>query len=667
MERNTGGGVDSTGEGSVARPGFRADIDGLRAVAILAVVLYHARVPGFEGGFVGVDVFFVISGYLITRNLLTEREETGRIALWAFWGRRVRRLAPALALVTVVTLAASLLVLSPLEWRETAGDAIASTLYVSNLTFARRATDYFADGSSSLFLHTWSLSVEEQFYVVWPILAAVTMKVAVSVRRSGRGLLAAGFLAVTVASFSLSVLLTGRGTPWAFFSLPTRAWQFAAAGALAAAASEASAPRWLRTPLGWGGLAMIGWSIVAFDGLTAYPGRAAAVPTIGALLVIASGGITVRAGLDQLLASRPAQLIGRVSYSWYLWHWPVMLLAVAALDRDELGVRVAAMIASLGMGAVSYRYVEQPVRSHPRLRRSARTSVIVGLAFAAVALAAAGGLRLAARHELAKPFYADLQAAAADGNYRLACRAEADLPETCVLGPATATTTVMLIGDSHAQAWIPAFAVAADDLGIRVLVRARGGCPGSDVAIAKQGTRDASSACSDFRAQTATIVSEAAPDLAVLSNASFLGRVLTSSGHVGTDAAQVAAWRAAFADQVRTLSAGGAAVGVILGGPQLPFDPISCVGRTASVEPCAPTRAEAMAVVDPIRSAEAAVAERGHLPTFDAANVVCSAAACRLRIGSTYTLLDPDHMTASFSRSRGSAIAAYIRKATAGP
>ncbi len=318
-----------------ARKGFRPDIEGLRAVAVLAVVLFHAEVPGLAGGFVGVDVFFVISGFLITGLLWREANSTGTVRLRNFYGARARRLLPASALVGVFTLIASAVLLPPLQARTVMGDGIASALYVSNYRFALQGVDYFAGmPPPSPFQHYWSLGVEEQFYLVWPALILGTAWLIRRARRRTRTqatssqrpyLMVLALVALT--SFALSLVMTHLMPSVAFFGLPTRAWQLAIGGLVALTART-----WQRLPLraaaitGWAGLGVIVLACTLLSPATPYPGTAALAPTLGTALVIGAGCAAPSQGCGRLLGLSPMQAIGRVSYSWYLWHWPVLMI-----------------------------------------------------------------------------------------------------------------------------------------------------------------------------------------------------------------------------------------------------------------------------------------------------------------------------------------------------
>ena len=319
-----------------AQTQFRPDIEGLRAVAVLAVVLFHADVPGVGGGYIGVDVFFVISGFLITGLLWREVSTAGTVRLRRFYGARARRLLPASATVGVVTAIASAVLLPPLQARTVIGDGIASALYVSNYRFVLQGVDYFGRHMPpSPFQHYWSLGVEEQFYLVWPAMIIGTAWLIRRARRRTRAHATSSerpylvvLALVAAVSFALSLAVTHWAPFVAFFSLPTRAWQLAVGGLVALTAGQ-----WRRLPAlpaaiaGWGGLALILLACTQLGTATPYPGTAALLPMLGTALVIGAGCAAPSQGCGRVLALSPMRAIGRVSYSWYLWHWPVLVLA----------------------------------------------------------------------------------------------------------------------------------------------------------------------------------------------------------------------------------------------------------------------------------------------------------------------------------------------------
>jgi peptidoglycan/LPS O-acetylase OafA/YrhL len=404
------------------RTSFRPDIEGLRAVAILGVVLYHARVAWLPGGYVGVDVFFVVSGFLITSLLWRDLRSRGRVSFAGFYGRRIRRLLPSAAVVIVATMAASAAWLPPLQLPTVRGDALASALYFANYRFAATATNYLAaTGPPSPFLHYWSLGVEEQFYLVWPLVlvGAVLCWRPLSRRRqsrqtparragrhtaragglpgasaTSRGAAIAALAAIAAGSFGLSLWLTHANEPWAFYSLPTRAWELAVGGLLALSAPAIRRiPARFAVPFGLAGLGVAVASMVALTGSTPFPGTAALAPVLGTAAVLAAGTARPMRGAGRLLRLAPLPAIGRVSYAWYLWHWPVLVLAPYVLGRpmsvaDNIGL--AAL--SLGLAAATTRYVERPIRFNRRLTRRPRPSLALGGGLTAVVTAAVFGL-----------------------------------------------------------------------------------------------------------------------------------------------------------------------------------------------------------------------------------------------------------------------------------
>jgi peptidoglycan/LPS O-acetylase OafA/YrhL len=394
--------------GRIARadPHFRPDLEGLRGVAILLVVACHGALPGMAAGFIGVDVFFVLSGFLITGLLVSEIDATGGMGLARFYARRARRILPAAAVVLVATLVVATLVYSPLDVPRVTSDAMAAGLSVANIHFAIEATDYFAPVDPSPILHFWSLSVEEQFYLAWPALLLLGA-------RLGRPRL--GMVAVTglvlVGTLALGILVSGVSGPWAYYLLPTRAWQLAAGAALALAGDGLTRlPRTFALPLGWLGAGLLVAAIAWIGPSTPYPGIAAAVPTVGTLFLIAAGARTGSPGW-LVLQRRPLRWIGRISYSLYLWHWPILVLGPATLmawdpvvagSLDPLALRWALVGLAIIAAAVSWRLIEEPFRvgrlsrGGHRLSLAMAASVVLSIAVGSTAMGLAAQRDVAA-------------------------------------------------------------------------------------------------------------------------------------------------------------------------------------------------------------------------------------------------------------------------------
>src|SRR5918995_19566 len=413
------------------RLSYRPDIDGLRAIAVAIVVAFHAGVPGFGGGFVGVDVFFVISGFLITGLLVEELRETGSISLSRFYARRVRRLLPALALVLASTiLLGSLLLLGVAgEQQDLAKSALAAALSVSNIWFWLRS-NYFSVMADLLpLLHTWSLSVEEQYYLVWPALLISLMLLARKRWSVFTRLLLATLLLVGTVTFAWSVRTTSTDPTGAFFLMPMRAWEFAIGGALVLAAPAiARWPALVRTSLFVVGVVLIGVATAILDSEVAYPGTAVLLPTLGTAALIAGGCGTGFAPVQGWLSSRGMVAIGQLSYSWYLWHWPLLSFArISELGERSLARDGTIALVSLGLAWLTYRFVEQPIRSRQyRGFRGTRTTLLSGAAMSAAVVCCAVGLGFAGQYSRAHP---------TDRQQRVTADAVRDLPpatEVCM-------------------------------------------------------------------------------------------------------------------------------------------------------------------------------------------------------------------------------------------
>ena len=380
--------------------GFRPDIQGLRAVAVGVVLLFHANFPFMNGGFIGVDVFFVISGYLITGLLLREALTRGRIDLADFYARRARRILPAATIVLIATLAMTWLFLPQIRWEQIGIEAAGAAVYIVNWILAKN-TDYLnADTVASPIQHFWTLSVEEQFYIVWPLLliAALWLAVRMAKRSSGGplsqervlGFAAGGIALILVPSLAWSVFYTGFDPAPAYFVTTTRLWELAIGAALAVFAPQLSRmPDWLGYLLGWAGLA--GILVASFfytSTAPAFPGSAALLPTLAAAAVIAGGlGGRAERGVGRLLGLKPMRWIGDISYSLYLWHWPLVVVGTYLLG-GELRFRwgLAIVVFSILPAWLSYRFVENPFRDWKRLKASAKRSLSAGAGLVAVTL-----------------------------------------------------------------------------------------------------------------------------------------------------------------------------------------------------------------------------------------------------------------------------------------
>lgn len=341
---------------------YRPDIDGLRAVSILVVVLFHAEL-GFNGGYIGVDVFFVISGYLITAMLLRQMQR-GKICLVDFWERRIRRIFPALCVMVLATMTAGLFLMLPDALVELAESSVAQSVMAANMHFWS-VSDYFATAAEeSPLLHTWSLAVEEQFYLLLPLVLILILKTSTPIegqrRRTGLWL-----LVLFVISFVASVACTYLSPDFAFYWLPTRAWELLAGALLAARPQQWTLiPANWKEAAGWAGLLAILVAALAFENDTPFPGFAALLPCLGAAALLVSNESALN-GAGRLLSTGPAVFIGRISYSLYLWHWPLLAYGAyltATSRHPAAGIRILLVLAGFVLAWLSWRWVETPVR-----------------------------------------------------------------------------------------------------------------------------------------------------------------------------------------------------------------------------------------------------------------------------------------------------------------
>lgn len=377
------------------RPGvsghFRPDIEGMRGIAVGLVLLYHGFQAPFTGGFIGVDVFFVISGFLITNLLLNEQARTGRISISRFYARRVRRILPAATLVVLATVFASYYWLGFIAGNQIADDAKWTAVFCANIHFGLLGTDYLGSQlPPSPLLHMWSLGVEEQFYLVWPGLFLGLVLLVRGARH--RNALAATLLVIIGASLAWSIIQTLSNTTWAYFSPLTRAWELAL-GALVAVLAPVAArvrPSWLIELVSLCGIAGIVVSALVLNSSTRYPGWAVALPVTSTALLIAAGCANQGTLVGRALAVRPMQWIGARSYSLYLWHWPFLTIAAEYLAHDLSAIQnTGLLLLALAATAVSYRLIENPVRRARVLATHTGLTLAIGAVLVSVTVGAA--------------------------------------------------------------------------------------------------------------------------------------------------------------------------------------------------------------------------------------------------------------------------------------
>jgi peptidoglycan/LPS O-acetylase OafA/YrhL len=701
-------GADSPSEGPQSRhseqTGFRPDIEGLRAVAVLAVVLFHAGVPGLSGGFIGVDVFFVISGFLITGLLWRGVSAAGTVRLRQFYGARARRLLPASAVVGVFTMVASAVLLPPLQVRDVIVDGIASALYVGNIWFVVQATDYFSNDEASPFQHYWSLGVEEQFYLVWPVMIIGTVWLVRLVRRRGRAdavLSQRPFFVVLVlvgvVSFAGSLVLSYTWPPAAFFSMPTRAWQLAVGGLVALSAGQ-----WRRLPVrtaaitGLAGLALILLACTQLGPTTPYPGTAALLPVLGAALVIGAGCAAPAQGVGRMLALPPMRAIGRVSYSWYLWHWPVLVLA-APLSGHPLGLagRLATVVVSAGLAVLTLRFIENPLRFAPSVRGSAGRSLALGAAATAIAVCVGAALLvwmpIPVGHGPAAPPLTVTAAPVATGDkidvYDAAVRqasaqVEAAVTQSaglkvvpsnlnppltdvakeamglvlngcmrlffdvgqpeCATGDIASKTTVALIGDSNAAMWSRAFEQVATQRSWRLETMAKEGCPVLNLRFINHRLQREYTECEQWSAQIIDRLRAEHPRLVVLSISRLMG--------LGGEGVQAygPAWIDSLTLLVRELRASGSKVLVLGPIPNPHFMvPVCLSDNLDNIPACSAPRSTAVnegGIAD-----EAAASRTGGGQYADLTALFCTADRCPVIVGNTLVYREQIHLTLEYS------------------
>lgn len=663
--------------GAAPARALQPEIQALRALAVALVLLFHGWPELVPGGYVGVDVFFVISGYLITRQLRLEAERSGRILLLDFWARRARRLLPGSFVVLAACAAASLAWAPEGSWRQYFREIAASALYVQNWALGFDAVDYFAASNDpSPVQHFWTLSVEEQFYLMLPLMLLVALGAQRRLApRSARRSLVIAVAAAGTLSFLYSCWLT-RSTPSAaYFSTPARAWEFAAGALLSFAASPvASRRRSLAGCVGWGAILL---AAGCFDEGTHLPGAAAALPVLGAVLVIGAGSVA------SWLRVRPIQWLGDHSYSVYLWHWPLLVFAPLLLRRElGTGEKGALLAFTLLVAAATQRWVEDPIRFSRWPRRplghaalgacsALCMAVLVGVSAWAlqwVETEERASAELAARFaaadtpcfgakarrgtepctdpELANVLVPNPVLVAADGVPRPDCRqGRGDQLRMCSLGPVTGyRKRLAAIGDSHLAALLPALEAVARQHHWRIDAAAKNACHWT---TSTQGRLSPANirACQRWKAAlNQKLLAEPPYDAIIVTHRAG---VFLPDANPGEDQ-QITIVRG-LVESWRTQAERGTRIIAIRDNPSATRGTAACVARhrLRANEYCSLERARALGSFDPHADATRALPGSA---LIDLSEVYCDAGLCPAVIGNVVVYRDDNHITGTFSR-----------------
>lgn len=622
--------------------GFRPDIEGLRAIAALSVIIYHLDRLWLPGGFVGVDIFFVISGYLISGLLLNEYDTKGRIDFLAFYARRARRLLPIALIVIFVTLLLAPLFLSPIEQMQAARGGLASVIYLTNFDLIVRSLDYFSSaGAANPFLHYWSLAVEEQFYLFWPILTLLTLKFAH--RHKMLPVLAFGIL-----SFAACVVITRIRQPLAFYSLPTRGWEFAV-GAAAMLLPRRLTPLAAQT-VGWTGLVLVAGSLVLVKDAH-YPDATAAIPVLGTAMVLFAGGVV--GGRLRVLGTAPFQYVGKRSYSLYLWHWPIIVFASLAFNGLDAIGKIACGLAALALAAISLPLIENPIRHH----RLLTSKPLWAMAGAAMAMLAGVGVTVSAfalghhigsdRDHIAISQAASLRSSLGKTNGCLIDPLDTKA-QLCTFG--SGSRSIMLFGDSHAAQWFTPVEAAAQASGRRVDTLLKSSCTVADVQIGSTRLKRRFDECARWRDTAIEEIIRRRPDVVVISE--YSGSYISGGKGGGLEFNQP---ESVFIDglqrSVTRISSAGIPVVVIADPPDPGYDVPIWLSRPHLLQSAASHPVEDINWAAYKKVTDDEVARLSGIPGvkyIDTRPYFCSGTPCNVRSGEVVIYRDNNHISETY-------------------
>lgn len=648
---------------------FRPEIQGLRAIAVLIVIIFHVWPEYLQGGYIGVDVFFVISGYLITGILLREVEQGSTINLVKFYSNRVRRLLPAATFVLVISAIAAYL-LPVVQWEDQAKEVLASTLYVQNWWLASQAVNYLAENNPpGLLRHYWSLSVEEQYYIIWPLFFWFIFSfLGLKVFRP-RKLFFGVLLIAGLVSLVYSILLSGRDPGLAYFATTTRAWELAAGGLLSVILPNLSLPPLVRHVVSWVGLGMIALACLVFDQTTSFPSYRALLPVIGAVFVIAGGSYYSPTACSYFLSLKFFQYIGDISYSLYLWHWPLIVVFKLYLGESFTFIwGFSVVVISIVLAHFTKKYVEDFFRYKAKEESFINISALTltSLCFAVSFLAsnyiwlisnsiadvpvdiAPPSVRhaLKVKYDPEKPTIPALSNARKDNPdvYKLKCHVNQtdSEPKNCVFGLDKAEKVIALVGDSHAAQWLPSL----QDLikrysSWKVITYTKSACAFNETPVAiRKGQKYIS--CVEWNRKVLIELDKIKPDIIVTSQSSNQ-QAFNATSPLGSQK-QLAE---GLLSRWKQLNEIGAKVVVIKDTPWMEHDVPKCLASQGStIESCSTPRSRAFKK-DPILLA---MEKQPKVNFIDFSDIICNDIVCPPTQGQVLLWRDAHHLTATYAR-----------------
>lgn len=678
----------------------RRDIEGLRAIAVAAVIAFHAGLGRTDGGYVGVDVFFVISGFLITSLLVRERSSTGSISLRIFYARRVRRLLPMSALVAVLTAIAARAWLEPLRIQNVATDLRGVATFSVNFVFAGRGADYLQSTlPPSPLQHYWSLAVEEQFYVFWPVL------VMLACWRARHVVARVATLSVVMAlgSFAACMLTMTSAQPWAFFSPHTRAFELAAGGIVATVPlARRSLVRHLEAAAGWAGLLAIGACVLVFDENTRFPGPWALLPVLATMCVLRSGDESGW-GPQLLLRLSPLQWLGSRSYSAYLWHWPVLIIVPAiAGDALTLTQRVACVVITLGLSELSYRVVENPIHRNRLLVGTRAGALAVSLIVIVVGSSVLTGNNvpaLATSVEATTPTIGSqtsttvgssetsipgqvtttvpstpvlpglvgpidaitqamsnnvvpsnitpkLSAAVLDESriYKNNCHTSfsSTVQKNCVFGNKEGSVVVGLYGDSHAAEWFPTLEKVALKRGWKLITYTKRGCPPAEIPTFSRVLGHNYTQCEPWRRN---VLAKMEKDNVQVVLVAHFDRLLSAANRLPVWPRD---WRIGLQGTIDELKKRNIVPILVQDSPYPGQDIPTCLSANlTNVSQCSPIRSNA--IRQDIHDMRRELAVKNDVQLLETTDWFCTDTVCPAVVGNLLVYRDDNHISAKFA------------------